>query len=58
MGNDVSNTEVIHSFIHQWLYSPLSGPGLLFSFVFIFTQTAGLLGRPLATYTQDNTDTE
>jgi hypothetical protein len=23
----------IHSFIHQWLYSPLLGPGLFFSFV-------------------------
>jgi hypothetical protein len=32
------------SFIHQWLYSPLLGPGLFFSFVIIFTQTVGLLG--------------
>jgi hypothetical protein len=30
------------SFIHQWLYSPLSGPCLFFSFVIIFTQTVGL----------------
>jgi hypothetical protein len=26
----------IHSFIHQWLYSPLLGPGLFFSFVIFF----------------------
>jgi hypothetical protein len=32
------------SFIHQWLYSPLLGPGLLFSFVIFFTQTIRLLG--------------
>jgi hypothetical protein len=32
-------------FIHQWLYSPLLGPGLFFSFVIFFTQTVGLLGR-------------
>jgi hypothetical protein len=31
-------------FTHQWLYSPLLGPGL-FSFVIIFTQTVRLLGR-------------
>jgi hypothetical protein len=36
---------LIHSFIHQWLYSPLLGPGLFFSFVIFFTQTVGLLGR-------------
>jgi hypothetical protein len=35
----------IHSFIHQWLYSPLLIPGLFFSFVNIFTLTVGLLGR-------------
>jgi hypothetical protein len=35
----------IHSFIQQWLYSPLLGPGLFFNFVIFFTQTAGLLGR-------------
>jgi hypothetical protein len=33
------------SFIHQWLYSPLLGPGLFFSFVIFFTQLIGLLGR-------------
>jgi hypothetical protein len=42
----------IHSFIHpsinQWLYSPLLGPGLFFSFVIIFTQTLGLLGRVIS----------
>jgi hypothetical protein len=35
----------IISFIHQWLYSPLLGPGLFFSSVTFFTQTVGLLGR-------------
>jgi hypothetical protein len=25
-----------HSFVHQWLYSPLWGPGLFFSFVIFF----------------------
>jgi hypothetical protein len=39
------------------------GPGLFFSFVNIFTQTVGLLGRrtarrKAAIYTQDNTNTE
>jgi hypothetical protein len=34
----------IHSF-NQWLYSSLLGPGFFFSFVIIFTQTVGLLGR-------------
>jgi hypothetical protein len=37
-----------HSFIHQWLYSPLLGPGLFFSFVIFFTQTIGLLGRVIS----------
>jgi hypothetical protein len=31
-------------FIHPWLYSPLLGPGLFFSFAFFFTQTARFLG--------------
>jgi hypothetical protein len=26
-------TVILHSFSHQWLYSPLLGPGLFFSFV-------------------------
>jgi hypothetical protein len=26
----------IHSFIHQWLYNPLLGPGLVFSFLFFY----------------------
>jgi hypothetical protein len=30
--------------IHQWLYSPLLGPSLLFSFVIFFIQTVLLLG--------------
>jgi hypothetical protein len=37
-----------HSFIHQWLYSPLLGPGLFFSFIIIFTQIVGLLGRVIS----------
>jgi hypothetical protein len=32
------------SFIQQWLYSPLLGHGLFFSFIILFTQTVGLLG--------------
>jgi hypothetical protein len=28
---------LIFSFIHQWLYSPLLGPGLCFSFVILYT---------------------
>jgi hypothetical protein len=36
------------SFIHQWLYSPLLGPGLFLSFVIFFTQTVGLLGRVIS----------
>jgi hypothetical protein len=31
-------------FIHQWLYSPLLGPALFFSFIILFTQSLGLLG--------------
>jgi hypothetical protein len=38
----------IHSFIRQWIYSPLLGPGLFFSFVIFFTQTVGLLGREIS----------
>jgi hypothetical protein len=34
-----------YSFIHQWLYNHLLGPGLFFSFVIFFTQSVGLLGR-------------
>jgi hypothetical protein len=39
----------VHSFIHQWLYSPFVGPGLFFSFVIFFTQRVGLLGRIIST---------
>jgi hypothetical protein len=39
---------VILSFIHQWLYSPLLGPGLFFSYVIFFTQTVELLGRVIS----------
>jgi hypothetical protein len=35
-------------FIHQWLYSPLLGPGFFFSFVMFFTQSVGLLGRVIS----------
>jgi hypothetical protein len=31
-------------FIHQWLYSTLLGPGLLFCFVIFIAQMVGLLG--------------
>jgi hypothetical protein len=34
-------------FIHEWLYSPLLGPGLFCSVIF-FTQTVGLLGRVIS----------
>jgi hypothetical protein len=39
---------IIRSVIHQWLYSPLLGPGLFFSFVIFFTETVGLLGRVIS----------
>jgi hypothetical protein len=42
---DVSQAIILFFFTHQWLYSPSLGPGLFFSFVIIFTQTVGLLGR-------------
>jgi hypothetical protein len=35
-------------FIHQWLYSPLLGPGLFFSFVIFLAQKAGLLAREIS----------
>jgi hypothetical protein len=38
----------LHSFIHQWLYSPLLGSGLFFSFVISFSQPVGLLGRVIS----------
>jgi hypothetical protein len=44
----LTNFHISVSFIHQWLYSPLLGPGLFFSFVIIFTQTIGLLGRVIS----------
>jgi hypothetical protein len=34
-----------NSFIRQWLYSPLLGPGIFFSFVICLTPIVGLLGR-------------
>jgi hypothetical protein len=36
------------SLILQWLYSPLLGPDLLFSFVIIFIQMVGLVGRVIS----------
>jgi hypothetical protein len=39
---------VAHSFTHQWLYSPLLGPGPFFSFVISLTQTVGPLGRVIS----------
>jgi hypothetical protein len=36
------------NFIHQWLYSPLLGPGLFFSLAILFTQTVGLLARVIS----------
>jgi hypothetical protein len=39
---------IFHSFIHQWLYSPLLGRGLFFSFVLFFTQSVGFLGRVIS----------
>jgi hypothetical protein len=38
----------IHSFIHQWLYSPLLVPGLFLNSVTFFTRTLGLLGRVIS----------
>jgi hypothetical protein len=40
----------IHSFIHQWLYSPLLGPDPFFSFIIVFTQTVGLLGQVISQF--------
>jgi hypothetical protein len=54
----------MHSFILQWHYSPVLGPGLFFSFVFFYTQTVGLHGREISAsqgrylHMQDNTNTE
>jgi hypothetical protein len=38
----------VHSFIRQWLHSPLLGPGLFFSFIIVCTKTVGLLGRVIS----------
>jgi hypothetical protein len=47
----------------QWLFQPIQGPGLLFSFLIIFRRRQYALDewsarRKAATYTQDNTNTE
>jgi hypothetical protein len=44
----LKNAVPLRSFIHQWLYSPLFGPDLFFSFVIFLTQTVGLLGRVIS----------
>jgi hypothetical protein len=44
----IQTNSFIYSFIHHLLYSPLFGPGVFFSFVILFTQTAGLLGRVIS----------
>jgi hypothetical protein len=36
-----------HSFVHQWLYSPLLGPGRFLSFVILHT-SVGLLGQGIS----------
>jgi hypothetical protein len=46
--NEECNVYRFHSFIYQWLYSPLLGPGLFFSFVMFFTQSVGLLERGIS----------
>jgi hypothetical protein len=38
----------IHSFVHQWLYSPLLGRGLFFSSAIFSTWTVELLGRVIS----------
>jgi hypothetical protein len=48
----------LHSFIEQWLYSPMLGPGLFFSFIIFFTQTVGLLGRKISSSQSDCLHTE
>jgi hypothetical protein len=39
---------VVIIFIPQWIYSPLFGLGLFFSFVIFLTQKVGLLGRVIS----------
>jgi hypothetical protein len=43
--SDITNSVSIDIFNNQWLYSPLLGPDLFFSFIIVFTQMVGLLGR-------------
>jgi hypothetical protein len=40
----------IYLFIHQWLYSPLLGPGLFFSCVIFFYTDGRPVARPLPTH--------
>jgi hypothetical protein len=44
----LSLLSILSSFIHQWLYSSLLGPGLFFTFVIFFTLSIGLLGRVIS----------
>jgi hypothetical protein len=39
--SSISDVLFIHSFLHEWLYSPLLGPRLFFSFVTFLTQMIG-----------------
>jgi hypothetical protein len=57
--------QFIHSFFYQWLYNPLLGPDLFFSFVNLSYTVSRLYSlnessarRKAATHTQDNTNTE
>jgi hypothetical protein len=47
-GNDSFQTICVDSFIHQWLYKPLLGPGLFLSFINFFVQSVGPLGRAIS----------
>jgi hypothetical protein len=46
--NSSSVPYLAFSFIHQWLYSPLLGPGFFFSYVIFFTQAARPLWRVIS----------
>jgi hypothetical protein len=38
----------LYSCFLQWLLQSIQGPGLFFSFIILFTQTVGLLGRVIS----------
>jgi hypothetical protein len=48
VGHKIFNIHNFIHLIHQCLYSPLLGSGLFFSFVIIFTQSLGLVGRVIS----------